>query len=73
MTWVTDPAKHEAINEHGYRLSWAHNKHGTWFNGWSCDGKHLACGYDDSGKAMCEAACEAHFSNVCNRGVNCGG
>lgn len=57
MTWVADPAKHEAMNEHGYRISWSHNKHGTWFNAWTVHGKHIDASYD---KNKMTAACEAH-------------
>jgi hypothetical protein len=57
MTWVADPKKHEAINEHGYRISWAQNKFGTWFNAWDRNGKHLEASYD---REKCKVACEKH-------------
>lgn len=57
MTWAADPAKHEAINEHGYRITWAKNKHGTWFNAWSPNGTHVDASYD---KDKMLSACEAH-------------
>lgn len=57
MTWTADPAKHEAVNEHGYRISWAHHKHGTWFNAWTPKGKHIDASYD---KDKMQAVCDAH-------------
>lgn len=57
MTWTADPVKHEAVNEHGYRISWSHNKHGTWFNAWSVTGKHIDASYD---KDKMTKACEEH-------------
>jgi hypothetical protein len=57
MTWVADPKKREAINEHGYKISWADNKHGTWFNAWSPFGTHVDAGYD---KEIVKAMCDIH-------------
>jgi hypothetical protein len=57
MTWVADPKKREAINEHGYKITWAHNKHGTWFNAYSPNGTHVDAGYD---KEVVTAMCEIH-------------
>jgi hypothetical protein len=57
MSWTADPAKHEAMNEHGYVLRWAHNKHGTWFNAYSPNGTHVDASYD---KDKMQAACDAH-------------
>lgn len=57
MTWGADPKKHEATNEHGYRITWAHNKHGTWFNAYSPGGTHIHAGYD---KEAVTAMCEIH-------------
>lgn len=55
MTWTADPGKTEARNEHGYKLTWAHNQHGTWFNAWSPRGQHVDSGHDQEiVKAMCE-------------------
>lgn len=61
MTWVADPAKREAMNEHGYRITWAKNKFGTWFNTYDRDGKHLEASYD---REKCTAACESHSQKV---------
>lgn len=57
MTWAADPAKHEAVNEHGYRITWAKNKHGTWFNAYDRNGKHLEASYD---REKCVTACDSH-------------
>lgn len=57
MTWTADPSKHEAMNEHGYRITWADNKHGTWFNGFSPYGTSIAGAYR---RDKVEAECEAH-------------
>lgn len=55
MTWAADPQKHEAMNEHGYRITWASNKHGTWYNAYSPNGTHVDAGYNkETVKAMCE-------------------
>lgn len=55
MTWTADPKRHEAINEHGYRITWASSKHGTWYNAYSSSGTHIDAGYDrEIVKAMCE-------------------
>jgi hypothetical protein len=56
-SWTADPKKSEAMNEHGYRITWAHNKHGTWFNAWTPTGKHFDAGYD---KVKLMAACDSH-------------
>lgn len=57
MSWTNDPKKPEAVNEHGYRITWSHHEHGTWHNAWTPGGKHLDASYD---KAKMIAACEAH-------------
>jgi hypothetical protein len=57
MTWTADPKKHEAVNEHGYKITWAHNKHGTWFNAWTSTGAHIDASYD---KDKMMAACDGH-------------
>jgi hypothetical protein len=57
MTWTDVPGKSEIVNEYGYRISWAHNKHGTWFNAWTANGKHIDASYD---KDKMTTACEAH-------------
>lgn len=61
MSWTTDPVKAEASNEHGYRLTWAHNKHGTWFNAYSPRGQHVDAGYD---KEVVKAMCEMHWDKL---------
>lgn len=45
------------MNEHGYRITWAKNKFGTWFNAWSPSGKHVDASYD---KEKMMNACDAH-------------
>lgn len=57
MTWAADPGKCEARNEHGYRITWADNKHGTWYNGYAPSGRHIDAGYD---KEVVKAMCEMH-------------
>jgi hypothetical protein len=57
MTWVADRVKHEAMNEHGYRITWAENKRGTWFNAYSPLGTHVDGGYD---KEIVKAMCDVH-------------
>jgi len=57
MTWTVDPQKREARDEHGYRITWADNKHGTWYNAYSPQGKHIDAGYD---KEIVKAMCEVH-------------
>jgi hypothetical protein len=57
VSWVADPKRDSARNEHGYKITWAQNKHGTWFNGWSPRGTHIDAGYD---KEIVKAMCEMH-------------
>lgn len=57
MSWIDDPKKREAVNEHGYRITWAHHARGTWHNAWTPAGRHIDAGYN---KAKMQAACEAH-------------
>lgn len=55
MTWAVNPLLHEAVNEHGYRIVWAENKHGTWYNAYSPKGTHIEAGYNrDVVKLMCD-------------------
>jgi hypothetical protein len=61
MTWSADPNKHEAMNEHGYRITWAANKHGTWFNGWSPHGTSVSGSYS---KDKVKTECEAHHRTL---------
>lgn len=61
MNWTVDPQKHEAINEHGYRIVWADNKHGTWFNAYAPSGSHVEAGYD---KEKVKAQCVKHYDEV---------
>lgn len=46
-----------AASAEGYRITWAENSFGTWFNCWSPAGKQFHSGYD-KGEAI--AACKAH-------------
>lgn len=63
MTWAVDTKKHEAMNADGYRITWAENKHGTWFNGFSPSGRCIEASYD---KEKVKAACSAHQeANAC--------
>lgn len=57
MTWIADPKKREAMNEHGYRIVWATNKHGTWHNAYAPSGAHIDAGYD---REIVKAVCEVH-------------
>jgi hypothetical protein len=57
MTWTADPTKHEAVNEHGYRIAWAEGPGGIYYNAYSPRGKHVDSGYD---KAVVKAMCEIH-------------
>lgn len=62
MTWTADPQKHEAMNEHGYRVTWATiPNRGTWYNAWSPSGAHVDAGYD---KEIVKAMCEKHRDEV---------
>lgn len=61
MTWTADPKKREAINEHGYKITWASNKYGTWFNALSPNGAHIDAGYD---KEIVKARCDAHWGEL---------
>lgn len=57
MTWTVDTKKPEATDEHGYKITWARNKHGTWFNAYSAHGRSIAAGYD---REKVKAECELH-------------
>lgn len=64
MTWTADPKKHEAMNEHGYRITWASNKHGVWYNAYSPFGTHVDAGYD---REIVEAMCDKHRERIANQ------
>ena len=55
--WTMDPVRNSARNEHGYKIIWAENKHGTWYNAFSPMGRHIDAGYD---KEIVKAMCEMH-------------
>jgi hypothetical protein len=57
MTWTADPKNREAINEYGYKVTWAKLKGSLWFNGFTPNGKHVAGGYD---RVKIEAECDLH-------------
>jgi hypothetical protein len=57
MEFVTRKGVRSATSPDGYRITWAENGHGTWFNCWSPAGKQFHSGYD-KGEAI--AACDAH-------------
>lgn len=61
MTWTSDLRKCESVNEHGYRVTWASNKHGTWYNAYAPSGAHVEAGYD---RAKVEAQCVKHYGEV---------
>lgn len=61
MSWTANHEKHEARNEHGYRIVWAEGPRGTWFNGYSPAGKHIDAGYD---KEIVKAMCDKHRENL---------
>lgn len=57
MTWTEDTKLREAVNEHGYKVTWAGNKHGLWYNAFTPNGKHIFGGYK---RDKAEVECEAH-------------
>lgn len=57
MTWTENTKLREAVNEHGYKVTWASNKHGLWYNAFTPGGKHVIGGYK---REKVEAECEAH-------------
>lgn len=58
MTWTADPAKREATNEHGYKITWAYGPNGrAYYNAYSPQGKHIDSGFD---KEIVKAMCEMH-------------
>lgn len=57
MNWTENHKLREAVNEHGYKVTWASNKHGLWFNAFTPTGKHISGGYK---RDKVEAECEAH-------------
>jgi hypothetical protein len=61
MSWTVNEMLSEAVNEHGYRITWAHNKHGTWHNAYAPSGAHVEAGYD---RAKVEAQCVKHYDEV---------
>lgn len=46
MRWKTDQDRRVAISETGYRITWANNQHGRWYNAYAPDGRHIAASYD---------------------------
>lgn len=64
MTWTADPKKHEATDEHGYKITWAENKHGTWFNAFSPLGTSVGGGYS---KDKVKAECEIHRKKLADQ------
>lgn len=61
MTWTVNPLLSEAVNEQGYRITWAHNKHGTWHNAYAPSGSHVEAGYD---LEKVKAQCVKHYDEV---------
>jgi hypothetical protein len=61
MTWTVDREKREATNEQGYRIVWADNKHGTWFNAYAPSGSHVDASYDQE---KMKVACDKHYDEV---------
>lgn len=61
MTWTSDLRKCESVNEHGYRVTWASNKHGTWYNAYAPSGAHIEAGYD---RDKVERQCKKHYAEV---------
>lgn len=57
MKWAADRYKREAMSDCGYRIAWSTAPHGTYFNAYAPNGKHIDASYD--GEKM-KAACEAH-------------
>jgi hypothetical protein len=57
-TWAAEPAKREATNEHGYKITWADGPNGrAYYNAYSPQGKHIDSGFD---KEIVKAMCEVH-------------
>lgn len=46
MRWKTDMEKRVAISESGYRITWANNHIGRWYNAYAPDGRHIAASYE---------------------------
>lgn len=61
MNWSADPKRQEAMSSCGYRITWAENKHGTWFNGYSPAGRCIEASYD---KEKVKAACVEHLTKA---------
>lgn len=61
MTWTVNALLHEAMNEQGYRITWADNRHGTWYNAYAPSGAHVDAGYD---QAIVKAMCVKHHDEV---------
>lgn len=57
MTWTADPEKREAVDEHGYKVTWAKLKDRLWYNGFTPRGKHIRGGYE---REQIEAECDQH-------------
>lgn len=58
MNWFADRKKQQAMSGKGYVIKWVNSKHGSFFNAWTPDGKHIEGSYD---KEKCKAACEEHL------------
>ena len=61
MNWTVNALLAEATNERGYRITWAHNKHGTWYNAYAPSGAHVDASYD---RKIVEAMCVKHYDEV---------
>lgn len=61
MNWAADPKKQQAMSDSGYVIKWTNSKHGSFFNAWAPNGKHLEGSYD---KDKCKARCEEHYAST---------
>lgn len=58
MTWTVCPKRKEAMDDHGYRITWTRDPWGVLhFNAWSPDGAHVDAGRD---RDILEAMCSVH-------------
>lgn len=58
MKLAVDANNREAMSPEGYRLTWAKNKHGTWFSGYAPNGRCVEASYD---REKVERALDEHL------------
>ncbi len=59
--WVVDKNRKEAMNEHGYRITWARLHGKLWLNAWSPFGTHIGAGFD---RDILTALCTVHHERI---------